>query len=285
MGSVPAAIEALPSGYHALFARAREVLEADDRVRAVWLAGSLARGTADAASDLDLIIAVADDHHEAFTATWRDWLSEITPTVLAEELPFAAGSFHSITPGFERFDVVVEVASATSTTFFPIREQVFDRDGLTAQLPGGEAPPGPSPDAVGGLIREYFRISAVETILVRDDWLLAREHLHLVHSLTYRLFVEANAPLPAMGVKQWSTKLTPAQRTALSSLPTDAADLEEFRGAQLATADVFLTNAEVLARRLQVEWPDELEAAAAQHLREQMGIDQPYPRGGSVRAV
>ena len=38
--------------------------------------------------------------------------------------------------------------------------------------------------------------------------------------ILYEWFVETNKPLPKVGVKQWSTKLTQEQRTLLESLPT-----------------------------------------------------------------
>lgn len=280
--SVPSEIDVLPAGYRQLFDRARSRLEGDDRVRAMWLGGSLARGSADAASDLDLVLAVADDAFDDFTGAWRGWLADITPTVLAEELPFARGSFYSVTPGFERFDVVVEAVSSLPSTQVRARSMVFDRDRLSERVPATEPGPGPSRHAVAGLITEYFRVSAMETILVRDDWLLAREHLHLVGSLVYRLFVEANAPLPPMGVKQWKAKLTTPQQAALASLPTTVWDREGLRAAHLALATVFVTNAEVLARRLEIPWPGDLEAAAAGHLSRLLDLVEPHPRGGPV---
>jgi hypothetical protein len=254
-------------------------------LRALWLSCSLARGTADAASDLDLLLAVADDALDDFAATWRDWLGDITPTVLAEALPFAKASFYSVTPGFERLDVVTEPVSVLPMTFFRRRTPVFDKDGLHERIPPPDPGPGPSRDAVAAMITEYFRISAIETVIVRQDWLLAREHLHLVGSLSYRLFTEANAPLPPMGVKQWSTKLTDAQQAALAALPTDATTVEEFRAAHVALAEVFVTNAEALATRLGIDWPTDLEAAAAAHLRRHLTLDDPYPRTAAALVI
>ena len=276
------AVAVLPPGYQALFQRARARLQGDERVRGLWLGGSLARGTADEASDLDLIVAVADGAFDEFAASWRDWLGDITPTVLAETLPFAKGIVYSVTPAFERFDIVVERVSSLPETIAPRRTMVFDKDDLTSTVPTPDAGPPPSRDAVATMITEYFRMSAIETILVRQDWLLAREHLHVVSSLTYRLFVEANAPQPPMGVKQWSTRLTPAQRDALLELPATANDLEELRRAHVAMARLFVPNAEVLAARLDVEWPATLERAAAAHLSRHLGIEDPYPRGGTI---
>ena len=274
----PQELEVLPEGYQILFRRASEHFFADPRVRAVWLGGSLARGTADRASDLDVLVAVDDATYPSFVDAFRTWLSEITPTVIAAAVPFVEGAFYSVTPGFERFDVAVERSSMIEATPYRTRVVVFDRDGLDRQLPPAVEGPGPSPDVVSSLITEYFRISAVETILVRDDWLLAREHLHVVSSLIYRLFVEANAPLPMMGIKQWSTKLTDAQRAALLGLGTAASDVAALRTAHLASAAVFVTNAEVLARRLGVVWPIALEEAAGAHLRRHLGAVDPYPR-------
>lgn len=281
----PAVLQDLPESYLRLFDRAEEHLRADHRVRAMWLGGSLARGTADAASDLDLVLAVADEDFDEFTSGWRDWLAEITPSVLAAEVPFVKGIIYSITPGFERLDFVVEPVSALPTTAHQFRAVVFDRDGLDGQVPRLSSGVGPSPSTVEALITEYFRVNAVETILVRDDWLLAREHLHLVTSLIYRLLVEANAPLPPMGVKQWSTKLTPEQSALLLSLPSDCSNLDELREAHSQLAAAFVSNASRLAEQLNIPWPDDLEAAAAAHLRRHLHLEQPFARSPAAVVV
>lgn len=278
-------IEVLPPSYQDLFVRARAHLRDDDRVRAMWLGGSLARGTADEASDLDLILAVSDAVFDDFTSSWKEWLGSITPTVLAAELPFVKGIIYSVTPGFERLDVVVEPVSKLPETPHRYRSLVFDKDQLADRVPEPSPGPGPSKSTVEALITEYFRTNAVETILVRDDWLLAREHIHAVTSLIFRLLTEANAPLPPMGVKQWSTKLTPAQATALAGLPTDCHDLETLRDAHLRLATVFINNAVDLADQLGCSWPHELEAAAAAHLQRHLHLDEPFPRTASAVVI
>ncbi len=279
------ALDVLPQGYRDLFERARRRAWEDDRVRGMWLGGSLARGTADEGSDLDVILAIADDDFDAFAHGWRDWLASITPVVLAEELPFAKGSFYSVTPGFERFDVVSEAVSQLPSTFFPARLPVFDRDDLAGSVPQVTPGAGPSAAAIGALITEYFRVSTPEVVLVRDDWLLAREHLHHLASLIRGLFLECNAPQPPMGVKQWSTRLTTPQRDAMLGLPTVAHDMETLRHAHLLHAEVFLTNAEAAAERFGVEWPHALEDAAADHLRRHLGTDRPHPRTPAALVV
>jgi predicted nucleotidyltransferase len=253
------------------------VFGSDERVRGVWLSGSLARGTADRASDLDLLVAVADDAHDDFAASWRSWLAEITPTVLAEEQWFAKGSFWSITPGFERFDVVVEPVSQVARTLFPVRRVVFDRDGLTELLPP-EQQRGRSGATVGKLVQDWFHFSAMlETVLWREDWLLAAEHLHFLRDLVYKLYLESNQPLPAMGLKRWSEKLTAEQRRSLEALPTAAFSQNDLVAAHLAFSRAFLGVAVPLAAELGVEWPAMLASAASEHLRAVLGLADPYP--------
>lgn len=274
---LPPAIEQLLPGYRKLFIRAEAVFSSDERVRGLWLSGSLARGTADLASDLDLIVAVADDDYEAFAASWREWLRQITRTVLAGELPGSTGSFWSVTSDFERFDVIVEPVSKVPTSSALLRVVVFDHDGLTSLLPP-ENTQGPSPVVVAELVDHWFHFSAMlEVILWREDWLLADQHLRFIGDLLYKLYVQSNHPLPPTGMKRWSQKLTDQQRRVLEELPTSARTAEELLSGQRAIAERFLTAARPLAQRLGVEWPVALEEAATRHLREDLGIAEAYP--------
>ncbi|HUR48034.1 MAG TPA: nucleotidyltransferase domain-containing protein [Acidimicrobiales bacterium] len=253
------------------------MLGADDRVRGMWLSGSLARGNADRASDLDLVIAVADDHREQFGSEWREWLADITDTVLAGELVFLKGSFWSVTANWERFDVVVEAVSEIPTTRFPVRTLVFDRDDLSTRLPPPKSR-GPLPGEVSRLVTEWFRVTAMaECILWRSDWRLAAEHLNVLTNLLLELYVEGNQPVPPMGVKKRSDQLTAEQRVTLEELPRSARSAEEFVSAHLAFSSAFLGAARPLAELVGAEWPGRVEHAAARHLTEVLGTANPYP--------
>jgi len=265
-----AAVAVLPETYRHLFEQAVAVLGADERVRALWLSGSLARGVADAASDLDLIVAVADDELDGFATTWEDWLVAITPTVLAKPLPFAPGSFYAVTAERDRLDVVVESAGATGGSLFPTRIVVFDRDGLDAEVPAAAPGAGPSPATIAGLVEEQLRQAGmIDVAVTRDDRLLAIEAIAQARTLLYLLLVEANAPLPAMGVKRWSDKLTEEQRTVLEALPTGGRDMAELTEAHDDVVRVFIEQARPICARLGVDWPEALEAADVAHLRRQ----------------
>jgi hypothetical protein len=268
MGARPDVVELLEPGYGPLFDAALRVLHADPRVRALWLSGSLARGDADELSDLDLLVAVADDALADFAAGWRTWLAAITPTLVARPLPFLPGSLYAVTPGRERLDVVVEAVSALPTSPFRDRVVVFDREGLAAVVPPPAPGPGPSPQRVAGIVEEFFRDYGMYPVVVRRaDVLLGIEAIHLVRTLLYQLFVEANAPLPPMGVKRWSAKLDGEQQRVLEALPTGGADLEEVTTAHELVAVAFVRHARRIATQVGVPWPTELEAATCRYLR------------------
>jgi predicted nucleotidyltransferase len=265
-------IDRLEPGYGPLFDRVVDVFLADDRVRGMWLSGSLARGTADIASDLDVLIAVSDDDPSAFdqfAAEWRAWLAAITPTVIARPLVFAPGSLYSVTPGRERLDIVVERTSALPHTMFRTRLTVFDRDDLDGRIPAPAPAAGPSGERVAALVEEFFRDYGMFPVVVeREDWLLGIEAIHLFRSLLYQLFVEANAPLPMMGLKQWSAKLTTDQRELLESLPAGcAANRESIIAVHEEVGLVFVDQARRICAALDVAWPDELENATREYLR------------------
>ena len=56
-------------------------------------------------------------------------------------------------------------------------------------------------------------------MVAREDWLLGVVGVQNIQMLLYQLFVESNQPLPPMGVKQWSAKLTTGQRAVCAGLP------------------------------------------------------------------
>ncbi len=71
----------------ALLEQACLLLEADRRIVAAWLAGSLGRGEGDAWSDLDLWVAVRDADMEAVRVGRRDFVAALGEPVLISEAP------------------------------------------------------------------------------------------------------------------------------------------------------------------------------------------------------
>jgi hypothetical protein len=207
----------LPPGYAGLLDRFVEVAGGDPRVRAAWVHGSVARGDADEASDLDVIIAVADDDIPAFAAGWRDRLNQVTPTVMARPSFGATGNWLAITPGCQRFDLWVERVSRVASSPVRDRQVLFDHDNLAARVPAPPVAAGPSPDKLRNLAERFRAAASVARVA---DELLMLQVIWVLRWILYDAYVESNRPLPRTGLKQWSAKLTGTQRATFARLPT-----------------------------------------------------------------
>jgi predicted nucleotidyltransferase len=288
--SVEAALRPLPAGYHRLYARVVAAAERDERIRMMWLSGSVGRGVADAGSDLDIVVAIAPESVAAFAADWRAWLAEITDTVLARPLPRLPGSFSSVTTECLRLDVVAEQAGAADADSLARRLLVLDKDGAASVSPrraeGGQppetgqraesgqpAPAGPDPVRLADLTAEFFRQMTIfpAAVVARGDWLLGVVGVQGAQLLLYELFVEANQPLPPMGVKQWSAKLTPGQADICAGLPAPTAAEESVVAAMRATATTFRAAASQILAANDVVWPAEFERAVQRFWAEELG--------------
>ena len=269
----PPGLAVLPDSYRVLFRRLLDTAAGDERIRAVWLSGSLGRGVADAGSDLDVVLAVADDAFDEFVAGWRAWLARVTPTVLARELPGLPGSWYSLTPACERLDVVTERA-ARPRGARQARLLVLDRDGAFGAPAGPPAAPaGPDAGRLAGLAEEFLRQQAIfpAAVVARADWLLGVVGIQQVHLMLYQLFVESNQPLPKMGAKQWSAKLTPRQRARCAGLPQPTAERDSVLAAMRVAATVFRAEARAILGAHQVPWPEALDAAVTGYQARELG--------------
>ena len=271
----PEILDRLPTGYRDLFGRLLDVVRSDERVVRMWLAGSVGRGTADAGSDLDVVLTVTGPDFDAFAAAWREWLAQVTPTVLARELPGRPGSWYSLTSDCERFDAVVERDGALTADQTADRRLVFDRAAPAAgpDVPSGPSTsrgPGPDPGRLAGLVEEFLRQQAnfPSAVVAREDWLLGVVAIEQVHMMLYQLFVEANQPLPPLGMKQWSAKLTADQQECLRGLPVPPAEREPVIEEMRRTSAVFRAEAVAILAAANAPWPSELDAAIrAYHAR------------------
>lgn len=260
------AIAPLPAGYADVLERITSALDADPRVVALWLGGSLGRGVADAGSDLDLIVTVTDDTSAGFVADGGSTWAFLEP-VISLEIPGMPGCFALTTPDGLRVDTVLERESAVAVTPYRHRVPVFDRRATVVPIPAAdEKPGGPDVARMEAVATEFARQLAIfpDAVVARRDWLLGQEAVHNYRTFLYQLYVGSNQPLPPMGVKQWSAKLTPAQRNRLSALPTPAADEDSVIDAMRLVEEVLRTEGRALVEGAGGVWPqDAVDAGLA----------------------
>jgi hypothetical protein len=259
---VTAAIAPLEPGYDALLARVTGSLRADPRVRAVWLSGSVGRGLADGGSDLDLVVTVTDPAPFRDPAVWAVADAVIT-------IPIAGGQGLAFTTRAGlRLDVVLETSDEVGSSPYSHRLRVFDRDESTPPTP---AAPQRAPDVgrMQALVTEVLRQSAIfpAAVVARADWLLGRVAVFNYQQLLYELFVEANQPLPPMGVKQWSNRLTAEQRDVLAGLPAPTVDPDSVVAAMGAVREAIRAHGRAALEAAGGTWPAEVDDAVAAYWR------------------
>ena len=95
----------MPTPQQQLVERVSAALRADDRVRGLWLTGSLGTGRDDRFSDVDMFVAVTEDALEGYLADWPSVAERYRP-LHAHRLP-GAPVFNHVLPGWLRWDVVI----------------------------------------------------------------------------------------------------------------------------------------------------------------------------------
>lgn len=262
------ALAPLPAAYRQLYDRVCTICGSDERIRGLWLSGSLARGSADAGSDLDLLVALADDAYDGFVSDWRNWLDSVTPTLLAKQISRSTLIFTALTPQMCRIDATFERVGQLPQSPYRTRITVIDRDGLDALIPQRVDGPGPDRDKIAMIISEFWRVQAIFPFMIneRKDLLAARSGVELSVRMLYDVFVESNQPLPPMGVKQFSSRLTSDQRAVLEAVPAFGADAGSLIMAELWACDVMATRGRAAAERVGVEYPADLATAVREFL-------------------
>lgn len=268
------ALEPLPSPYRRHYDRILEVAEPDDRIRGLWLSGSLARGSADAGSDLDLLFAIKDEDFDDFIDGWRDWLAQIAPLLIAKQIPRSKLIFTATTEDMCRIDGVVEPVDRVSESPHRTRIPVIDRDGLTSLIADPEPLPGPDLGKITGLIEEFWRIEAISPAMINDrqDLLCALAGVHAAGQLLYDVFVESNQPMPPMGVKQFTSRLRPEQAKVLLELPAAGPERKLLIAAHLAVCDAMDTAGRRSAERVGASYPETTATAVVEHLRNTLTV-------------
>jgi predicted nucleotidyltransferase len=249
--------------YRQLYARALDVFGADDRVARVEVSGSIADGTADEWSDLDLKVIVRDDAIGAFLDEWRDWMNKITPTVLLDR-PIAPFIVNAVTDGGLTFDVSVWTESAPEWTPPP---------GFTVGFVSGRRFENHA-DAITYAVEERLRGLAGPGIRLakRGDFVLHLATLgHTIGLLMEVLLAEVDAvPEDPRHPERY---LTPEQRAVFTSLPPVTPTYDGLLNFEMALARETLTRARPLFDRFGLEWPTALEAVAARNVRDHLGLE------------
>ncbi len=227
--------------------RASAMLRPDDRVRVLWLTGSLAAGTADAQSDVDLRAAVPAEAFATIERWWPDLVDRVAPTVWKRRWsgPPDEAILGAITTDYLRFDLVVQSVADTQPRRLEPARVLFDKDGIADRFPLTTAPP-PDPFArLPFVVEEFIRLLGMLPIVVeRDDVPMGMEGQMGVHSLLISLLLLENGiDRAATGKRHVVSFLTAEQRDVLARAPSLDPSMDSIVQGRLAYARLFLPRA------------------------------------------
>jgi predicted nucleotidyltransferase len=241
-------------------------------IRALLLAGSYGRGTADEWSDVDLIALVAPEDQAALAARWRQVLNSITPIVFWSELNRGGLIINAISEEWLRCDLSIAPPDNFGRRARNTVKPLIDRDGIYEALPDSLPPKAPDPRVVHYLIHEFIRMLGLTPVGAgRGEYVtmvlgvgMMRDHLA---SLLMR---DVTNPDPG-GILHQSKLLPPEQMQLLRSLPYPGPDREAVIEANFEIARQFMPRARAMAKRLDIAWPEEFEAATRRRLSLTLG--------------
>lgn len=249
------------------------VLAGDERIRSVWLYGSLGRGLGDAWSDVDLVAEVGETDRAACLADYHHGRPGLPELVLAQEIHGLI--LAAITTDWERFDISFLTASELAR---------IDSAALKPLLGDPDAQPSPHPPEpdlhasarLVTLVNEFLRVLGLLPVAIgRGEWLLAQQGGDLLRKMLIELMIEENRVPPAArgGVKRLNAFLTAEQRGLLEALDPPPARREPLIAASRDLARLFMARARPLAQQLGATWPRVFEQATRRHLQRSLAFD------------
>ncbi|SFE28928.1 nucleotidyltransferase domain-containing protein [Roseivivax sediminis] len=242
---------------------------------ALFLAGSLGRGTEDAFSDIDVVALAEPDRHEALAARWISALEDRDHVVYRRQAKSGQGLLvNAITGNWVRVDLHVLPRALFARRAKDTVTPLIDPEDIHGALPDSLPPARPDPERVKGIVTEFIRMMGLMPVaLGRDERVTLVTSVELLRGLLRDLYIEQSAAPDKGGMLHLSKLITPAQMAVLESMPHPGPDRTALIDAHLRIADAFLPEARRLAARLEIDWPDEFEAATAAHIHRETGVE------------
>jgi predicted nucleotidyltransferase len=282
----------LPEALRVIVERFVAACQADERVVAAFLVGSYARGTADAYSDLDLRLVIADEAYQDFVAGRAAFGRSLGAPAFLEDFDFPDYVFLIFPDGAE-VELALSRESAIGHIFDQPYRVLLDRKGF----PAGAAPPRRGPAQA----RPAAQAEQIETLRRQVYWFW-HDLSHFITAMARGQLWWAYGQLEAL--RRYAVNLArlrhdfsdagvgeeayfkvehalPAEQ--LAPLQATVCPLEAGAMLQAARAIVHFYQevAPPLARTHGITYPVDLERAMSDRLREVTSGQVVTPRAGS----
>ena len=247
----------LEASYQPLLTAILDWAKRESSVRGVFLSGSLADGTADSFSDLDLVVVGSRDLDAV-----QEVIQSVEAVIISHRLPPGDAAFilSVVTDQWHRIDVACASEPPPGTV------AVYNPDDLEAPTAPPVPTSTPTVDQVRSIVVEFFRILGLSVVVLgRGDVHAGREGADLLRKhLIDILLLEARAVRP--GPKKLRPVLSAEHQAVLRGLPALREDTDEIRHFSAAVDRVFVDHAGRLLASIGGEWPSAVEAATRRYL-------------------
>jgi hypothetical protein len=258
---------------------------ADERIRAAWLEGSFATGTADAGSDLDLHLAVTDETFDSFCADARGWVEEVRESVGYLSIAFGPRRMFGFSlRDWMRLDLFVEPMSRVGEPARPVTPRMlFDRDGLEPKLrvdPTAAFDPAARITEIINTLLFGFTFPA--RLSARAEWgSLHLNALLVLYQMVVPAMIAQRHPEHAFRPQLHNERfLDPDQRAGVDALAVELArafserppDADAVRAAHAHLQRVLFDELGAAAAAHGAEWSPATEAVLRTFLREELQI-------------
>lgn len=260
-------LEVLEEGYAPLMDTIVAWAKDHKAVQGLFISGSIAQGTADVYSDLDLAAVANQDEIETLLESAHATIDEAESIIVEYRLrPGEISVLSTVTDKWHRIDIAF--GDTNSGILQQVLVPVFDPDTLYGGAPA-ERPPAPlAADRVIGLSKEFLRILGLSVIVLgRTDVHAAHDGANLLRNIVIELFLMEPPRRARPGPKSLLPALTDEQQQVLKTLPPVADDHTAIVAFSAAIAAVFLPRARKLVEALGGAWPIAAEKATRAYLQ------------------
>jgi hypothetical protein len=240
--------------------------ELEPSVEALWLQGSLARGDADAFSDIDAYLVVRDTDLDAAWGGRAALLDSLGGALAwADATTPGLAAVHALMVGGARLDLFFEAASKSSDAPRPVVEPLVDKSGVVARLRSGWEAPTPT---VGRIVQGIIRLTRQGATwplraIGRELWsTLAMMELDLINAQLAQLMAVRRDPANFYrNVFSLPLVLADAERASLETLSADALaalarrDLAALKVVHLRVLDALVEAGRAACAALGVDYP------------------------------
>jgi predicted nucleotidyltransferase len=255
--------------------RLGRLLKRDARVLALFVEGSLARGDADAFSDLDLILVGQPEHRDSLAALCRGYLEQCQAVVYWKADDGAPGHLHGITADWARCDFRILSPAALKLRGRAGLAVIWDRARIGESLAAAGAD-AERPLRVAAIVDEFIRLlGLLHVVLGRQEILLGVRHAGLLRDQLTALLLEADGAPGGGAALRLDSYLSESSRHTLAALPAVSATRASIIEAHAACARAFLPRARALTRALDLPWPEIFLEATRRLLRDELDLALP----------